>query len=145
MFEVQTLEQDLADSIAPRRLNFFLLGVFGAAALGLALIGIYGVIGYSVAQRTNEIGIRMALGARRRDVVTMVVRQGVGMALFGIVVGLGAAALLTRVLVSLLYEVAPTDLQTFAVTGAVLTVAAVTASLVPALRAARIDPAETLR
>ena len=145
MFEVQTLEQDLADSIAPRRLNVLLLGVFGAAALGLALIGIYGVIGYSVAQRTNEIGIRMALGARRRDVVTMVVRQGVGMALSGIVVGLGAAALLTRVLASLLYEVAPTDLQTFALTAALLTVTAVTASLVPALRAARIDPSETLR
>ena len=145
MFDVQTLEQDLADSIAPRRLNFFLLGVFAAAALGLALIGIYGVIGYSVAQRTNEIGIRMALGARRRDVVTMVVRQGVGMALSGIVVGLAAATLLTRVLASLLYEVAPTDLQTFAVTAALLTVTAVTASLVPALRAARIDPAETLR
>jgi putative ABC transport system permease protein len=145
VFEVQTLEQDLADSIAPRRLNFFLLGVFGAAALGLALIGIYGVIGYSVAQRTNEIGIRMALGARRRDVVTMVVRQGVGMALAGIVVGLAAATLLTRVLASLLYEVAPTDLQTFAMTGVLLTVTAVTASLVPALRAARIDPAETLR
>ena len=136
---------DLADSIAPRRLNFFLLGVFGAAALGLALIGIYGVIGYSVAQRTNEIGIRMALGARRRDVVTMVVRQGVGMAFSGIVVGLAAASLLTRVLASLLYEVAPTDLQTFALTAALLTVTAVTASLVPALRAARIDPAETLR
>ena len=102
VFDVQTLEQDLADSIAPRGLNFFLLGVFGAAALGLALIGIYGVIGYPVTQRTNEIGIRMALGAGRRDVVTMVVRQGVGMAFSGIVVCLAAAMLLTRVLASLL-------------------------------------------
>ena len=87
----------------------------------------------------------MALGAGRRDVVSMVVRQGVGMAFSGIVVGLAAALLLTRVLASLLYEVAPTDLQTFALTAALLTVTAVTASLVPALRAARIDPAETLR
>ena len=145
VFDVQTLEQDLADSIAPRRLTFFLLGVFAAAALGLALMGIYSVMAYSVTQRTNEIGIRMALGARRRDVVAMVVRQGVGMALAGIVVGLAAATVLTRVMASLLYEVAPTDPQTFVITTAGLTVTAVTASLVPAVRAARIDLAETLR
>lgn len=100
-----TLEQALADSIAPRRFNLFLLGTFAAAALLLALIGIYGVITYSVAQRTYEIGVRMALGARRSEVVRMVVRQGMGVVLAGILIGLAAAFALTRVMESLLYEV----------------------------------------
>jgi putative ABC transport system permease protein len=145
VFDVQTLEQSLAESIAPRRLNVFLLGVFAAAALGLALIGVYGVVAYSVSQRTHEIGVRMALGADRRDVVRMIVRQGFGMASIGIAVGVAVATLLTRVMTTLLYEVEPTDLQTFAIAAAGLTFTAVIASLVPALRAARIDPAETLR
>jgi putative ABC transport system permease protein len=145
VFDVQTLEQSLADSVAPRRLNLLLLGVFGAAALGLALIGIYGVIAHSVSQRTHEIGVRMALGADRRHVVQMVVLHGAGMALAGIVVGLVAAAALTRVMTSLLYEVTPTDPQTFAATALGLITTAVVASLVPALRAARIDPMNTLR
>ena len=145
VFDIQTLEQVLAESITPRRFNLFLLTVFAAAALGLAVIGVYGVIAYSVAQRTHEIGIRMALGADRRDVVAMVVRQGAGMALAGNVIGVAAATLLTRVMASLLYEVRPTDPQTFAIAAVGLTLTALTASLVPALRAARIDPAETLR
>jgi putative ABC transport system permease protein len=145
VYDMQTLDQALADSIAPRRFNLFLLTVFAAAALGLALIGTYGVTAYSVAQRTHEIGIRMALGADRRDVVSMVVRQGIGMSLLGIVVGVIAATLLSRVMASLLYDVRPTDPLTFAMAAVGLTLTAVTASLVPALRAARIDPAETLR
>ncbi len=145
VFDVQTLEQALADSIAPRRLNVFLLGVFAAAAVGLAVTGIYGVVAYSVTQRTREIGVRMALGADRRDVVGMVVRQGFGMALIGVAIGVVAATVLTRVMATLLYEVAPTDLPTFTVAATGLTLTAVIASLVPALRAARIDPAETLR
>jgi putative ABC transport system permease protein len=145
IFDVQTLEQALADAIAPRRLNVFLLGVFAAAALGLALTGIYGVVAYSVTQRTHEIGVRMALGANRRDVVRMIVRQGFGMALGGIVAGVAVAMVLTQVLRTLLYEVEPTDLQTFAIAAAGLMLTALIASLVPALRAARIDPAETLR
>jgi putative ABC transport system permease protein len=145
VYDVQTLEQALADSIAPRRLNLFLLGVFAAAGLGLALTGIYGVVAYSVTQRTHEIGIRMALGADRRDVVRMVVREGVGMASAGIVVGIAAAALLTRVMASLLHDVQPTDPQAFAFAAVGLMLTAFAASLVPALRAARIDPAETLR
>jgi putative ABC transport system permease protein len=145
VFDVQTLERALADSIAPRRLNLFLLGTFAAAALGLALTGIYGVVTYSVTQRTHELGVRMALGATRRDIVAFVVRQGVGMALVGIVIGVVAAMLLTRLMVGLLYNVEPTDPQTLvgAVVGLMLT--ASVASLIPALRAARIDPVVTLR
>ena len=145
IYDMQTLEQALADSIAPRRFNLFLLTVFAAAALGLALIGAYGVTAYSVAQREHEIGIRMALGADRRDVVSLVVRQAIGMSLVGIIVGVVAARLLTRVMASLLYDVGPTDPQTFAIASVGLMVTAVTASLLPALRAARIDPSETLR
>jgi predicted permease len=145
VFDVQTLEQVLADSITPRRFNLFLLAVFATTALGLAVVGLYGVTAYSVAQRTHEIGIRMALGSDRRDVVIMMVRQGIGMALAGIVVGVAAATLLTRVMASLLYDVRPTDLQTFAIAAVGLTLTALIASLVPALEAARIDPAETLR
>jgi putative ABC transport system permease protein len=145
VFDVQTLEQSLSDSIAPQRMNVFLLGVFAATALGLALIGIYGVVSYAVTQRTHEIGVRMALGASRRDVVHMIVRQGVSMALVGIVVGVAGATALTRVMASLLYEVTPTDAQTFAIVPMGLALTALIASLVPALRAARIDPAETLR
>jgi putative ABC transport system permease protein len=145
VFDVQTLEQALGDSIAPRRFNLILLTVFASAALVLAVTGVYGVIAYSVSQRTHEIGIRMAVGADRRDVVTMVLRQGLGTALGGIVVGVAAATLLTRLMASLLYDVQPTDPQTFAIAAVGLAVTALAASLVPALRAARIDPAETLR
>ena len=145
VFDVQTLEQSLADAIAPRRFNLFLLGVFAAAALGLALTGIYGVVAYSVTQRTHEIGVRMALGATRRDIVRMVVRQGFAMASGGIVAGVAIAMVLTRVMRTLLYEVEPTDLQTFAIAAAGLMLTAVIASLVPAFRAARIDAVETLR
>jgi ABC-type antimicrobial peptide transport system permease subunit len=120
-YDMQTLDQALADSIAPRRFNLFLLSVFAAAALGLALIGTYGVTAYAVAQRTHGIGIRMALGADRRDVVSMVVRQGIGLTWVGIVAGVITAALVTRVMASLLYDVRPTDPLTFAIAAVGLT------------------------
>jgi putative ABC transport system permease protein len=145
VFDVETLEEALAESIAPQRFNLFLLSVFAGVALGLALIGVYGVIAYSVAQRTHEIGIRMALGAGRRDVVTMVVRQGAAIALAGISVGAAAAVFLTRVMASLLHDVRPTDLPTFVIVTVGLLLTALMATLAPALKAARIDPAETLR
>jgi putative ABC transport system permease protein len=145
IFDIQTLEELLADSIAPRRFNLFLLVTFAAAALALALIGVYGVIAYSVAHRKHEIGVRMALGADRRDVVTMVVRQAVGMALAGTAAGVVAALFLTRVMSSLLYDVRPTDAQTFAFAAIGLMLMASIASFLPAIKAARIDPAETLR
>jgi putative ABC transport system permease protein len=107
--QVRTLEQVLAKSIAPRRFYLFLLGTFATVALLLSVIGIYGVMSYAVVRRTREIGIRLALGARRNEVVRMVVRQGMGIALAGIVIGLIAAIGLTRLMVSLLYDVEPTE------------------------------------
>ena len=145
VYEVRTLEQELAESIAPRRLNLFLLGTFAASALALALMGIYGVIAYSVTQRTQEIGVRAALGAQRGQIVGMVVRQGMGTALFGIAVGLGAAFGLTRLMASLLYEVTPSDPATFAAVAFLLTAIALLAAWIPARKAARVDPLVALR
>ena len=145
VYDVRTLEQALAESIAPRRFNLFLLGIFAASALALALIGIYGVIAYSVTQRTQEIGVRAALGAQRGQIVGMVVRQGMGIALIGIGAGLGAAFGLTRLMASLLYDVTPSDPATFAVVALLLTGIALLASWIPARKAARVDPLVALR
>jgi len=145
VYELQTLDQALSDSIAPRRFNLLLIGAFAATALFMALIGIYGVIAYSVAQRTHEIGIRMALGAPRGEIVLMVIGQGMGFALAGIVTGLAAALGLTRLMASLLYDVKPNDPQTFAAVGVALGAAALLACWVPALKAAWIDPVISLR
>jgi putative ABC transport system permease protein len=145
VYGMQTLEQALSDSIAPRRFNLFVLGTVAATALFLALIGIYGVIAYSVAQRTNEIGIRMALGAQRREVVGMIAREGMGIALAGIVVGLAAAIGLTRLMQSLLYDVPSNDPQTFTAVAAALAATALLACWVPAFKAAFVDPIVALR
>jgi len=142
---VMTLEQALADSIAPRRLNLFLLGMFAIAALVLAVIGIYGVMAYSVTQRMHEIGIRIALGARRADVIRMIVRQGMRVTLVAVGVGLTGALALSRVIEGLLYGVQPRDPLTFVVAAVALTATAVVACWVPALRAARADPTIALR
>jgi len=145
VYELQTLEQALSDSIAPRRFNLFLLGTFAAIALLLGLIGIYGVIAYSVAQRTHEIGIRRALGAQRGDIVRMVVWQGMRMALVGIGVGLAAALGLTRLMASLLYDMKANDPLTFVAVALILAVTAFLACWAPALRAALVDPTVALR
>jgi putative ABC transport system permease protein len=145
VYDVQTLEDALSDSVAPRRFIAFLLSAFAATALLLAVMGIYGVIAYSVAQRRREIGLRMALGAQRRDVVGMVVRQGMQLALVGITVGLAAAAGLTRLMRSLLYDLTPTDLPTFGAVAALLAMSAFVACWVPALWASFIDPNTALR
>jgi predicted permease len=145
VYDVQTLDRALAGSIAPRRFNLLLLGVFAGMALLLAVVGIYGVMGYAVTQRTHEIGVRMALGARRREVVRMVVGQGMAVAAVGIAVGTGAALGLTRLMASLLYDVAPTDALTFGAVSSVLATAAFLACCLPALRAAKVDPAVALR
>ena len=143
--DVMRLEQALGASIAPRRLNLILLGAFAAAALFLAVIGIYGVIAYSVTQRRHELGVRMALGAQRADVVGMVVRQGMLIAMAGVVAGLVAALMLTRVMEGLLYDVQTTDPVTFAAVAAALASAALLACGIPAVKAARVDPIITLR
>jgi putative ABC transport system permease protein len=145
LFDVRPLDAALADSVAPRRFNLILLGTFAASALLLALIGIYGVIAFAVAQRTQEIGVRMALGAQRRDVVRMVVWQGMAIASAGIVLGIAAALASTRVLASLLYEVTPTDPATFASVAGLLAVTALAACGGPALKAALVDPIVALR
>lgn len=144
-FDMQTLEATLARTIAPRRFNLFLLGTFAASALLLALIGIYGAISYAVTQRTHEIGVRMTLGARQGEIVRMVIRHGMVVALTGIVPGIAAAFGLTRLMATLLYDVKPTDPLTFAAVVIALTATSLLASWVPALKAARVDPLLALR
>ena len=145
IFDVKTLEAALADSIAPRRFNLLLLGTFAGAAFVLALVGIYGVIAYSVAQRTHEIGVRIALGAERREVVRMIVWQGMTIAAAGILAGVGAALALTRVMTSLLYDVTPTDPLTFTAVAGALALTALAASCGPAIKGALVDPIVALR
>ena len=145
VYQIQTLEQALADSISPRRFNLFLLGVFAVVAVALGAVGIYGVMSYMVTQRTHEIGVRMALGARQGEVLRMVVRQGMYVAAAGILCGVAASLVLTRLMGSLLYEVTATDPSTFAVVCLALGAAALAACCIPALKAARVDPIVALR
>jgi putative ABC transport system permease protein len=145
VFALQTLDQALASSIAPRRFNLILLGAFAISAVLLAVIGIYGAMSYAVSQRTHEIGVRMALGARRGEIVRMVVRQGMAVALTGIVAGIAAAFGLTRLMATLLFDVKPNDPWTFAAVVSALTATSLLASWLPALKAARVDPLLALR
>jgi putative ABC transport system permease protein len=145
VYSMKTQEQALSDSIAPRRFNLFVLGSFAATALLLAVVGIYGVIAYSVAQRTHEIGIRMALGAQRSEVVGMVAREGMVIALTGLIIGLAAAVALTRLMETLLYDVKPNDLPTLMTVAAALVATALVACWGPAFKAAFVDPIVALR
>ncbi len=144
IYDVQTLEQSLSDSIAPRRFHMFLLGVFGTLAVVLAVVGIYGTVAYHVAGRVREIGIRMALGANSGDVVILMVRQAAGTAIAGTAIGLGMSTLLTRLMASLLYGLKPGDPETLMAAAAILLTAAFVASIVPALKAANVDPITAL-
>lgn len=145
LFSVKTLEQTLNDTIAPRRFNLLLLGTFAGVALLLVALGIYGVVAYGVAERTHEIGIRLAVGAERSQVVRMIVRQNLLGATGGLALGLALAPLAARLMATLLYDVEPTDAATFAVAAAVLTAIAFAACVLPARRAARVDPLRALR
>jgi len=142
---IRTLDQIVSDSIAQPRLNMLLMGLFGGLALLLAAVGIYGLLSYSVTERTREIGTRMALGAQVPDVLRLVLKQGMTLALIGEVIGLFGAFALTRVIRGLLFGVAPTDVTTFLAVAAVLTGVALLACYLPARRAAKVDPLVALR
>ena len=139
------MNEVIAGTLADRRFLMILLQAFAGAALLLASLGLYGVISYLVGQRTHEIGIRMALGAQRRDVLRLVLNNGMKMALAGVAVGLIAALGLTRLLSTMLYGVSATDPVTFVVIALLLTMVALLACLLPARRATKVDPLVALR
>ena len=139
------MEQLVADSVARQRFSMTLLSAFAGLALALAAVGIFSVMSFLVAQRTHEIGIRVALGAQGRDIIRMVVRYGMGLALAGVAAGLAGAFALTRLMSGLLYGVSPTDPVTFAGVALLLASVALLACLFPARRAARVDPMVALR
>ena len=139
------MEEVAADSVAQPRFHMLLLAIFAALALTLAAVGIYGVMAYSVTQRTQEIGVRMALGAQRPAVLGMILRQGVAVILAGVVFGMAIAWAFTRVLESFLFEVRPRDLASFTSSVFVLITVGLLACYIPARRVTRIDPMEALR
>jgi putative ABC transport system permease protein len=143
--EVATLENLLARESSTRRFNAVLFSVFAALALVLAATGVYGVLSYSVSQRTHEVGIRMALGAQRGDVLRLFMAHGMRLVLLGLVIGLGGAFALTRLLSSLLFGVSARDVATFVLVGVGLTVVGVLACYLPARRATKVDPLVALR
>jgi putative ABC transport system permease protein len=145
LFRVTTMEKMVAESLTQRRFSMFLLGVFAALALALAVVGLYGVMSYGVAQRTHEIGLRMALGAQARDVLRMVVGQGMALVAVGLGLGLAGALALTRVMASLLFGVSAADPLTYAGIALLLSAVALLASYIPARRATKVDPMVALR
>jgi putative ABC transport system permease protein len=145
VYNIGTMDQRITTSLSQTRFSTMLLTVFGGIALLLAAIGVYGIISYGVTQRVQEIGIRIALGAQGRDVLTLIMRHAAVLAGLGLVMGIAGALVLTRLLAGLLFRVSPTDPPTFAVGIVVLTFVAVLAAALPARRAARVDPAVALR
>src|SRR5208283_5036860 len=143
--QIGTMEQALASSVSQPRFDTMLLALFAGIALLLAAVGIYGLIAYTVAQRTHEIGVRMALGAAQSDVVRMVLQQGALLAAIGIAIGLTGAFALTRLLKSMLFGIGVTDALTFAAAPLGLLLVVLLATTVPALRATRISPVAALR
>jgi putative ABC transport system permease protein len=148
VYNIHTMEELVSGSMARQRFPMLLLVAFAVLALVLAAVGIYGVISYSVAQRVRELGIRMALGAEKRDIFRMVIGYGLRLALAGLAIGIVAASILTRLLASfshLLYGVGASDPATFAVLSLVLTSVSILACYIPARRAAKVDPMVALR
>lgn len=145
VFAVSTMEELVRNSVATRRITLVLLGLFSGLALVLGAIGIYGVISYSVAQRTHEIGIRMALGAPRSDVFRLVVGEGLKLAGVGIAIGIAASFGLARLMSSLLYGISATDFETFMGVAVLLALVTLLACYIPARRAMRVDPTVALR
>jgi putative ABC transport system permease protein len=143
--DVRTMDERIGRSLSSRRFSTVLLGVFASLALTLAAIGIYGIVAYSVTERTREIGVRLALGAQRRDVIGMVVGQGMTMTVAGTAIGVVAALLLTRLMSSLLFGISAADPLTFLLIPVLLIAVAVVACYVPARRATRVDPLQALR
>ena len=144
-YSINTLSQIVSDSVAPQRFSMLLLGTFAAIALFLAAVGLYGVVAYSVQQRTREIGLRMAIGAAPRDVLRLILGQAMKLAIIGVVLGLAGAAALARLAATLLFEVAPSDPASYAATSAVLFAVAMIACYMPARRAMRVDPMMALQ
>src|SRR6202042_826346 len=145
IYGVQTMDGVIAGSVAARRVSMILLGIFAAFALILSCVGIYGVISYVVGQRTHEIGVRMALGAQRSDVMRLVLGDGAKMALIGVAAGIAAALRLTRLMADELFGVTAQDPLTFVAVAIVLMLVALLACYLPARRAVRVDPMVALR
>ncbi len=145
LFGVKTMDEYLSASVARPRFSIDAVSIFAAVALVLTIVGLYGVMSYSVAQRTNEIGIRLALGAQGKDVLLMVIKQGSKLILLGLGIGLFGAFLLTRVVESFLFGVKTKDPFTFAAVALILGLVALLACYVPAWRATKVDPMEALR
>ena len=143
--QVATLSRALTQSVAEPRMRATLLGLFAGLAMALAAIGVYGVVSYLVGQRTQEIGVRRALGAKAADVLTMLVREAMRPVVIGIVVGVAGAYALTRLLAAMLFEISTTDVTTYVVACGVLAAAALLASILPARRALGVDPISAVR
>jgi putative ABC transport system permease protein len=145
VFDVFTLRQIVGDSMAQRRFSVLLMTMFAGVALALAAVGIYGVMSYSVAQRTHELGIRVALGAQTKDVLRLVIGEGMRLTLIGVAIGLSAAFALARLLETLLFGISASDWTTYTEIGALLAAVALLACYLPARRATQVDPMIALR
>jgi len=145
LFGVKSMDEYLSASVTAPRFNTTLLTIFASVALVLTIVGLYGVMSYSVAQRRNEIGIRLALGAQSRDVLLMIVKQGSTLIVLGLVIGLFGAYALTRLIASMLFGVTAKDPITFGAVAVLLAIVALLACYVPAWRATKVDPMEALR